>query len=39
MDLCDGQEIQVDILVGLDAYWKLMTSQMIGLPGGLMAQR
>ena len=39
VDLCEGQEIQVDILVGLDAYWRLMTSQMIGLPGGLMAQR
>ena len=39
VDLGYGQEIQVDILVGLDAYWKLMTGEMIKLPGDMVASR
>ena len=38
VDLGYGPEIQVDI-VGLDAYWKLMTGEMIKLPGDMVASR
>ena len=34
-----GQEIEVDILVGLDAYWKLMTPEIVVMSDGLVAQR
>ena len=34
-----GQEIEVDILVGLNAYWKLMTPEIVVMSDGLVAQR
>ena len=31
--------MKVDILIGLDVYWKFMTPEMVCLPDGLVAQR
>ena len=39
VDVPMGQEIKVDILVGLDAYWKLMTPEIVVMSDGLVAQR
>ena len=38
VDVPMGQEIKVDILVGLDAYWKLMTPEIVVMSDGLVAQ-
>ena len=38
VDLDEG-EITVDIVVGLDVYWRLMSTEVITLPLGLVAQR
>ena len=32
-------QVEVDILIGLDSYWKLMTPEIKSLPDGLVAQR
>ena len=37
-DCSDGGEVQVDVLIGLDAYWKFMKSGIVGNTGGLVAQ-
>ena len=34
-----GQEVVIDMLIGLDFYWKLMTPEIVSLPRGLVAQR
>ena len=34
-----GQELIIDILLGLDSYWRFMTSDIVSLSSGLMAQR
>ena len=34
-----GQEVKVDLLIGLDTYWKLITPEIICLSKGLAAQR
>ena len=34
-----GKDVRVDILIGLDTYWKLMSSDIISKPGGLVAQK
>ena len=34
----DGGEIQVDVLIGLDSYWKFMKSGIVRNTGGLVAQ-
>ena len=39
VDVPMGQEIKVDILVGLDSYWKLMTPEIVVMSDGLVAQR
>ena len=39
VDVPEGKEVQVDILIGLDAYWKLMTSEMMFLSEELVAQK
>ena len=39
MEVVEGQDVTVDILIGLDAYWKVMTPSMKPLSDGLMAQR
>ena len=31
--------MKVDLLIGLDVYWKFMTPEMVCLPEGLVAQR
>ena len=35
----EGQKVKVDILVGLDVYWKLMTGEMKFLSQSLVAQK
>ena len=36
---CTGQEVKVDILIGLDSYWKFVLPQIISsAEGQLMAQ-
>ena len=35
----EGREVEVGILLGLDAYWRLMTSQIITNKNGLTAQK
>ena len=37
-DCSDGGEVQVDVLIGLDAYWKFMKSGIVRNTGGLVAQ-
>ena len=39
LDVTAGQKVKVDILIGLDVYWKFMTPEMVCLPDGLVAQR
>ena len=39
IDVPAGQEVKVDILIGLDIYWKFMTPERVCLPEGLVAQR
>ena len=39
VDVPMGQDIKVDILVGLDSYWKLMTPEIVVMSDGLVAQR
>ena len=39
VDVPMGQKIKVDILVGLDSYWKLMTPEIVVMSDGLVAQR
>ena len=34
-----GEEVNVDILFGLDWYWRVMSSEMVSLMEGMMAQR
>ena len=34
----DGGEVQVDVLIGLDSYWKFMKSGIVRNTGGLVAQ-
>ena len=34
-----GEEVNVDILLGLDWYWRVMSSEMVSLMEGMMAQR
>ena len=34
----DGGEVQVDVLIGLDSYWKCMKSGIVRNTGGLVAQ-
>ena len=34
----EGKHISIDILVGLDSYWKFVKSGITTLPGGLVAQ-
>ena len=38
VDVHMGQEIKVDILVGLDSYWKLMIPEIVVMSDGLVAQ-
>ena len=37
-DCSDGGEVQVDVLIGLDSYWKFMKSGIVRNTGGLVAQ-
>ena len=39
VDVPMGQEIKVDILVVIDAYWRLMTPEIVVRSDGLAAQR
>lgn len=39
VDVCAGQEVHIDVLIGLDFYWRLMTPKLVSLPHGLVAQR
>ena len=34
----EGEPLEIDILVGLDHYWQLMTSDVVRLPSGLVLQ-
>ena len=34
----EGKHISIDILVGLDSYWKFVKQGITTLPGGLVAQ-
>ena len=37
-DCSDGGEVQIDVLIGLDAYWKFMKAGIVRGPEGLVAQ-
>ena len=39
VSVCAGKEVAVDMLIGLDNYWKLVTPEIVSLPDGLVAQR
>ena len=37
-DCSDGGEVQIDVLIGLDAYWKFTNAGIVRGPEGLVAQ-
>ena len=39
VSVLQGQKVKVDVLIGLDAYWKLMTGEMKFLSQDLVAQK
>lgn len=39
IDVCAGQDVVVDFLIGLDNYWRIVCADMVSLSEGLVAQK